>query len=379
LKKIIDILIKARFTFFKPKNKKIVILDPEVSKPIEDLFFRLDYFYLYSRNEEINLFVLLKALINYKKNKNLSFNQVYILTYLNYLEPKIIINVTDHNIFFLNLKKYFPEAKLILIQQAWFAVDTFQKILKNKRKFSMSKFKVDYACLYGRNTSLFYSKFMKTKYLVTGSVKNNNFSIKKSNDKSIVFISQFRMHINYNFKKNTFNNISDENLFYRHLNKYCKKYNKRLFVLSCHTEQKLEEEYFNRNLGTDNFVFISKSNWKDTYINSEDFNYFVTSSSTLGYELMAKGKRVAFVFLKKFFNWKFENIKSSFFAIKDEGFFWTKSEVYEKFEKILNNAFFCSVLRHRLNIKKYINPYMVYDKGNKKFINFITRLNNREL
>jgi len=111
LKKIIDILIKARFTFFKPKNKKIVILDPAVSKPIEDLFFRLDYFYLYSRNEEINLFVLLKALINYKKNKNLSFNQVYILTYLNYLEPKIIINVTDYNIFFFKLKKIFSRSK----------------------------------------------------------------------------------------------------------------------------------------------------------------------------------------------------------------------------------------------------------------------------
>jgi len=381
LKKIISNLIKTRFFFLKPKKKKIVILDPDISKPLEDLFFKLDYFFLDVRHNEINLFVFLKALINFKNYENLSLNQVYLLTYLNFLEPEIIVNVTDHNIFFLNLKKYFPNVKLIIFQQAIFGQITYRKILKNMKKLSISKFKVDYACLYGRNTRLFYSKFLEAKYLVAGSFKNNMFGVKKkSTDKSIVWISQFRMKINYNFKKKTFTNTNNLSAILKNLNIYCKKYNKKLFVLSNHEEcQSEEEEYYNKYLGFNNFTFIAKTNWKDSYINSENFNYFVTENSTLGYELMAKGKKVAFVYQKNKYTFKYKKFNFSFFAIKNKDNFWTREPInYKKFEKTLNNAFFCSILRHRLNIKKYIKPYVVYDKGNKKFINFIKRLNNKE-
>ena len=216
MSKIISILIKTKFTFFRPKNKKIVILDPEVSRPLEALFLKFDYFFLNTRHEEINIPTLLKTLFIYKKYNNLSFTQVYLLTYLSSLRPEIIINVTDHNVFFLNLKKYFPKIILVVIQQAFFALDTFNKILERKEKLTESKFIVDYACLYGKYTKLFYSHFMKSKYLVTGSVKNNMFSVNRSDDQSVVFISQFRMNINYDFKENKFKNILFEKSLYNY-------------------------------------------------------------------------------------------------------------------------------------------------------------------
>ena len=380
MSKIISILIKTKFTFFRPKNKKIVILDPAVSRPLEDLFLRFDYFYLNARFEEINIFVFFKTFVNYKKYKNLSFNQVYILTYLNTLKPEVIINVTDHNIFFLSLKKYFPKSKLIIIQQAFFALATFKKILERKKRLQKSKFIVDYACLYGRNTRLFYSKFMKAKYLVTGSIKNNIFSIKKSNDKSIVFISQFRININYNFKENFFMNSPRERALYKNLNIYCKKYNKKLFVLSCHQDfQLLEEKYFNKYLGKNNFIFIPKTSWEETYANSNNFNYFVTQISTLGYELIAKDKRVAFIYESKKKIKKFKNLNESFFDIKSSGPFWTNSTKYEQFEKTLNNSFFCSTTEYRIYKKKYISRYVVYNEDNKIFKNLINKLYNNKV
>ena len=44
--------------------------------------------------------------------------------------------------------------------------DMYSEIKKNISK----KFKVDYTCM-GRYSKLFYSKFVNTKYLITGSIK----------------------------------------------------------------------------------------------------------------------------------------------------------------------------------------------------------------
>ena len=221
---------------------------------------------------------------------------------------------------------------------------------------------------------------MKAKYLVTGSIKNNIFSIKKSNDKSIVFISQFRININYNFKENFFMNSPRERALYKNLNIYCKKYNKKLFVLSCHQDfQLLEEKYFNKYLGKNNFIFIPKTSWEETYANSNNFNYFVTQISTLGYELIAKDKRVAFIYESKKKIKKFKNLNESFFDIKSSGPFLTNSTKYEQFEKTLNNSFFCSTTEYRIYKKKYISRYVVYNEDNKIFKNLINKLYNNKV
>jgi surface carbohydrate biosynthesis protein len=305
---------------------------------------------------------------------------VYLLTYLSSLRPEIIINVTDHNVFFLNLKKYFPKIILVVIQQAFFALDTFNKILERKEKLTESKFIVDYACLYGKYTKLFYSHFMKSKYLVTGSVKNNMFSVNRSDDQSVVFISQFRMNINYDFKENKFKNILFEKSLYNNLKEYCQKYNKKLLVLSCHLDcQLIEKEYFNKYLGKNNFTFIPKKSWAESYINSNNFNYFVTQNSTLGYELTAKGKKVAFIYNYKNKNNKFKNLNQSFFDVKTSGHFWTSSVVYKKFEKTLNSAFFSNIKEYDSQRKKYIAPYIVYNKDNKIFRNLINKLSDNKV
>ena len=71
-----------------------------------------------TRYVEINLYVLFSTLINFKFNSGLSFYQNYLINNLKILNPKIIITCTSHNVFFLNLKKFFPNVKIIIIQHA---------------------------------------------------------------------------------------------------------------------------------------------------------------------------------------------------------------------------------------------------------------------
>ena len=117
--------------------------------------------------------------------------QHYIINCIKFINPKNIVTFTDNNFFFLSLKNVFKKKNLILLQYAWLTRDTFEDIyLKTKNQKFFEKFKIDYTCIWGKNSKNFYSHFIDTKYLTTGSIKNNFYKYKKKVRKdSIIFIS----------------------------------------------------------------------------------------------------------------------------------------------------------------------------------------------
>lgn len=385
LKKIFLILVSSKLTFILPHKKHTVVLDLNTSYYFINLFNRKKTFFLDTRfygsdfagkkeknfRNEINLFILIYSFFKYILNFKFSLAQYYIINYIKFLDPKNIVTFTDNNIFFLSLKNIFKSKNLIIIQYTWRSNMTFNEMYSTikKQKF-FKKFKVDYTCIWGKNSELFYSQFIETKYLTTGSIKNNLFKSKKNlQTNSIIFISQFRMHLDFNhetlqFKKNKFKDIAIKNILF-----YCKKNNFKLIVLGCAKKNaEIEKNYFNNLLGK-NFIFLKREAGLSSYKNSLKYKYFITFSSSLAYELMSIGKRVALLpFHYKFLKiYKKRQFKESFYSNqKSFSSIWTNSNSKKEISRVLNYIVNSKVKSWKKIQKSMIDPIVIYDKDNKR-------------
>ena len=379
LKKFLEILLKAKYKFKLPSNKNTIVLDLDNSNHFIKLFVRKKSFFLDTRYNELYLLILICSVFKYFLNVKKTLLQHYIINCIKFVDPKNIVTFTDNNLFFLSLKKIFHEKKLIICQYAWLTRLTFDDMYLKKKIINKENFKIDYTCIWGENSKNFYNQFIDTKYLITGSIKNNFFEYKKNLQKdSIIFISQFRMHFDYNIKTSAYKkDIFKENALINIL-KYCLKKNYKLKILGCAIENsKYEENYFNILLGEKNFIFIKRQSGLSSYQYSSNYKYFITFCSSLGYELMSVGKRVAFLPWKSEFIIKHKNVqfKQSFYSNKNKaGPMWSNLSSEKEIFRIINYITNTNEGRWKRIQRKLINPIVIYDKENQQAKKFFKRL-----
>ena len=257
-------ILKTKFIFFPERNIDTLILDYQTSYFYEK-FFRKKII-LCTRGEKYYFSIFLKSLVNWLLNSNsMTFNQIYILNCIKVINPKNILSFTDYNIFFLNLKNFFPEKKLVIIQSHARSFRTLKEINNEKK---VRKFIIDYIFIWGEKYKDYYKKFTNSKFIVSGNIKNNYFkdifSIKKN---SLVIVSQFRYNQNQqnywfqsgeaeNFKKKVFKIIQE----------FSKKNDLKLYVLANYVSknkkiyQNEEFLYFKKILKKD-FIFLEKKKY----------------------------------------------------------------------------------------------------------------------
>ena len=161
--------------YFKiPKPSKIVVYDRGHSELIKKFIEEKKIHIFDVRFESINLPILLISIWE-SGFRNLS--KQYIKRYFSYLKPKLIITFIDYNPTFYQLKSILndPSIKLIAIQSS-------HRTKKNYKEFkakNLNQYSADYILLHSKQYKQYYEKYIKSKYLVVGSFKNN--SIKKVN------------------------------------------------------------------------------------------------------------------------------------------------------------------------------------------------------
>ena len=119
LQQFLNLFFFSKKIFTKPDKSEILIFDSDHSKLISFYFPKhkvhiIDVRYKQQKGQKINVFIILKLLFFFKLN---SYN--YFKEYIRYVSPKIIITLIDNNEVFFKVKKMFPEAKIILIQNSW--------------------------------------------------------------------------------------------------------------------------------------------------------------------------------------------------------------------------------------------------------------------
>ena len=351
-------LFSARYEFFIPKKKSIVFFDQEHVSFIAKKFKlkSKNFAIISSRMEVINFYILLKSLINRKITFSLAN---YYFEYIKLLNPKVVITLIDNNIFFYKLKTKFPNIKFISIQNGLRHESTdWWELLKKRKKRDILK--ADKYFTYSEKYGTEVKKFIDCKIVPVGNFRNNFVKIKKKVEKSsTLFISQYRDdHI---LKKDCF---IIERRFLPILNKYCKNKNLKLNILgSSNKFFKKEKKYFEKILKSKNFRFFKRTKYPNNYKILDKFENIIFIDSSMGYEAIARKKKVAVFPLRKI------NLSSQFrefgwpYKIRNN-FFMGQKITYPEVEKILNNVINLKQNIWEKNIYPSINKICLYNYQN---------------
>lgn len=371
------------FSFFKKKItiKKLSKVDLLVFR---DRFKELNFSGIKSAvypDNEINLWYLLKSLFfGICKNKN--FRSLYFFYIIKDFSPKLAIG-SDMDLKIFKIIKIFPNIKSICYEGSY----TFDrdKVLKqtittgnsyndsveyiqNKKKI-INKYSPNYYFVYDQRSKKILKEVHNSNFFVHGSVRNNEIKQQKKNIKfDIMLISNYRPlnskanAVDYKMQKK-FNSFLLK--IAKIINSYCLLKNKKLAIAltSTRKDKEIHRSFLDQELNFFKDIKFSHFPAMSSYNLSDICDISVSTSSELGYHLLAKKQKVLFINNNKKFIWHF-------FKKKEDAFFYQGEEkkmIKKKIDKIL-------AIDER-NYCKMLDAYDIveFDSNNAKLKKFIKK------
>ena len=368
-------LLKIKWKFKKPPQKKFLIYDKE-SKSLASFFFNEDDCHILNiRYEEINLYVLVitffvtgfsKMKDNYKRN------------YCKIVDPFIIFSTFQDNYSFFRLKNIYSKAKYICIHEQNSDLRFFRSC-ENYYKNNKEKLRADFMFVSGQYYKKKFSNYIDSKIISIGGFKNNFFMIdKKKNEdnNSILFISQIRAKSEKQIVPKYKVKIDNEIKIVKALLAYCNKKNYKLKIAAKSTADNLD--FYKRKFGKGNYtIYFRKKNITPNEPAPYDLvnrsSLIVFTNSTLGLEALIKGiKGVAF--------------PPEQFPIEDHvkkfsrsGPFWSENFDEKILEKYLNQIKEYSDDEWKKIVNENIGDLIEYDPMNSKLVKTMNDLNIKTL
>lgn len=264
-------------------QSEVVVFDRSGSENLISLIPTKSIKILDVRFETLNVFILIICIIKLKLSL-----LGYFVTYLNYLNPKLVITYTDNRILFYQLKNNIRNKNIKFVSVQNGCRRKFNDIFDYIPNYN--NLSSDYYFVWGKNITQELSKFIQTQYIVIGSLKNNEQLIikNKNNDKIINFISQFR-------KGEQFKKYGDdyyiENKLLPIIYKYCLKNNYRFNIL-CASNTQDEKEFYKKILDYKKEInFMEKIYPYDNYKRLDNATLNIFIDSAMGYESLARGNK----------------------------------------------------------------------------------------
>ena len=386
LKKIIryiKIFSSSTYVFKLPKKKRVLIYDPneQLIKSISSYLINAETGCMHVRGEFFNIPIFLISLLSsnfFQLKKN------YIVTYLNFAKPEVVLTSTDNDMVFYTLKEIFKKKiTFIVLQNGLRGIYDNFKEFKDYNLNKKNKLQVDYFLTINTSVIRKYQKYIKANYISIGLIANNLVKINKVKKKNqILFISQFKNSIfNNGFKLNNVKKIKG-NVFFKadkivldYLLTFIKK-NKRYTLVIClrpGSNYLIQKKLILDILKIKKRInfFIPKKKF-DTYREVDKSLYVTCVDSALGYEAYARGSIVGFFSIRG----KYIDHNGTDFAwpakLKKKNF-WTNKYSHVNFNKVMK---YISKNKKDYNLYRVKNrvKIMDYDKGNSKFVKLLRLL-----
>jgi len=374
----LKIFLNARITFAKPKHKKIVIFDTDLSDFIIKYFDKKNVHILgtrfkYNKGEELNLYILLKMILIFKFS-----SREYFKIYLNIVKPTLIVTLIDNTKIFYELKGFYPKAKTMIIQNAHRSnvkgLDIFAEDIEGMRK--NENYMCDYMLTYNQKVGDKYKFFLKGEVVPIGSFKSNSIKINNKNKiYDFLFISNYKK--NHQGYASTLENYIK---FFSNIKKYCYEKKCNITVLgttgaATSAETKNEFFFFKKIFDKIEYNFIPRTKNRKTYEICDQSKIILNIDSSLGYESVARGNKVAFFSINNrvddpercfHFGWPSKKDK--------QGPFWTDNTSYDEFIRIVNFLEQINEVSYKDLLNKELHNIIEYDRDNTKFISLMKNL-----
>ena len=361
-KKIINIIklfFKIKFRFDFPKKKKLLLFDEIHSSVLRDII-KKDFNILKIRSKKIYFWIYLKQIIFF----DFTF-KTYCKNYIKFTSPKVIITFNDARFQMYELKNNFKNIYFVSVMNGL----RFDYWFKDKKKLWPNKLKGDYFFVLNKYYIPKFQNLIESKFHILGHFRNNSIRINKNKIfKEFLFISQ------------TFDAKSKELNFHIKLlgliNRYSCNTNKKIHILlrSSAKSTKFQEEInFYKNIFKSNCVIHQIDQWEKKYELMDKFENIIFTLSTMGFEAIARKKKVA-IFAPKSFHVSRINALWHAPYQKKHDFFSTQNLTFYEVKRVLNNVSNCNQMDWNKRYYKMIKDQCHFDKDNKKLKNLLIKL-----
>ena len=348
--------------FSIPDNDSLIIFDELSSKYIKKYTHTKKVYEIKFRDNYFNFFAVLYSLVFFYKS---SMKVEYLKFFLNRTKVNTMITMNYNRLLIYQIKKFYPETKVIVIQNGIFGDEFIEKIKNSKYKNLICDY---FFCIsYYEKKKL--EKLIKCKFIIIGSLKNNSYNIKKIKKKNeVLFISQFRnSFVNVEMFENFF---ITEKLLLPILLKFCTSKNLKLAILPGEENYEIEYIYYLKLLKSKNFI-LYKRNTEKSYHRVDESLFCVGMDSTLIYEALARKAKVAV------FNFATSKLYHHSYLTKNfftrDGKFWLNKFNLNKIENIMNYMYTTKYNEWRIQNSSNVN-LVPFDKNNSKLKNKLEEL-----
>ena len=336
---------------------------------------------------KLNFWILLKCIFTAKFHM-----QGYTVEVIKIQRPRVVITFIDNDTSFYLLKSRVPSAVFIAVQNgvrnnySYVSRDGFFDQLE--RFGGTGRLTADIICTFGRTSSALFERHIQTGTLITGNINNNLMEIASPIEPEfdIMFMSQHApfdlanrqetMHLNNaSIPIQKFYEI--EAVVANFLAHYCQEHSLRFAVSGKRsTADTFERQFFIDAIGELPYTFLPRIDSHSSHRNGLNSRVVVVIDSTIGYELLSRGRKVAF-FSARLFDLQIDpnQLKDSFFGYPstypDIGPFWTNRPDRNEYSRILNLLLCTSDTDWAAQIQPYNEELMAYRPGNIEFIQML--------
>jgi surface carbohydrate biosynthesis protein len=376
IKQYLDYFLKTKKIWTRPRKSSVLIFDDHRKDLIEPYLLKWVPEVLHVRGENLNVWAFVKALF---KSGNKS--EAYMDSYIELVNPKMIITVIDNTITFPRLKKRHKNIQTVFVQNGFRGYwDDIFELLSHLPAKEINALAVDVMCTFGSSISSEYKKYYKGETLEIGSIKNNSIPIKKGEKNGIIYISQWH-EAGFIFDGKV---ISQKEFFedtdsciLKFLDKYSHEVGKKLQIVLRHNalgpSRDKEIKYFNSILDN-NAQFYKSTGSSPAYQAIDEAELTVTVDTTVGYESIIRKNKTAILSIRS------DILKLHGFTFgwpKDygnKGPFFTNLADEDIFKEIIDSILSLSAEEWDSVINSFPMEELInLDIGNNKFISYLNK------
>ena len=375
--RLLTTLLKLRWRILPPRKANALLYFVTGSEVIKPYFAKDELQILDLREHEVNISVALLCIFD----RDLSA-QNYAVRYIKIVEPKLIVTFIDNFPAFFQLKKQFPKIQTMLIQNGIRSErgDLFGKLLE---ELQLEGNHVDHMFVFGSAVGLIYNKYISGNIIPIGSFKNNLVKRDGAKSRSIAYISTYRPGISGEFivpDSAPDNPVTYEQITVRRettiifVAEYCRANNLELIIVGKDEDFGAENLYYQKLLKNFSWTLKPRQTAMNSYGVIDNSEIVVFTSSTLGYEALARGIKTAALLIDAKlldadalkFGWPVK--------VNDDGKFWTHQFDEKRFGEILDYLLTVSDADWDKIRSETIREIISYDENNSQFVETLKSL-----
>jgi surface carbohydrate biosynthesis protein len=375
-----------KFSFALPKGQQVALANASGFSILNEYIPQKDMSII--DLEHVNVFAFFRMLVAGKKSL---FD--YTVAYIKTFKPKFVFTFIDNDVDFYKLAAIFPKVKFVAIQNG--LRSNYANQMNNgffdvlEKESANNELSAHTICVLGSNEGDKYSKYIQAKQIITGSLKNNLIGdqIEPKEHFDIVYVSQHapfevrnsEVEFFFGSKSITASEFyAIEECIVRFLVARSIRTKQSFAVLGKRSDSSpFEREFFDSAATPHNAHFIPRTSDTSTYEICNSASLIVTTDSTIGFEFLARGKKVAFLSgrIDAIDHVLSQEVHDTDFGFPLElgtsGPFWTNAADESEFERVIGTVQSMSDTQWASAISPYNEVLMAYQPGNTAFIQML--------